>query len=246
MERKALIIMCSTVLFLVFSLGRAAAFEVGTASWYGGKFQGRKTANGEKFDTNKFTAAHRTLPFHTEVKVTNLENGKTTIVRINDRGPFVRGRIIDLSRAAAKELDMIHSGTAKVRIEIIDAAESIPLPEPEIPEKTAEPPSGTAAGQTESASGSASRSTAGGSASAGAVPPTADRYKIQLGSFSVEENAKRMKEYLQNRGLTAAFEYGPAGVIRVVIAGVDEDVLPKLLARLQQIGVTEYLLRKES
>ena len=225
MERKAFGIICSTVLFLVFSLGTAAAFEVGTASWYGGKFQGRKTANGEIFDTNKFTAAHRTLPFHTKVKVTNLENGKTTTVRINDRGPFVRGRIIDLSRAAAKELDMIHSGTAKVRIEIIGAADSIPLPEPEIPEKPPERPSGPAAG---------------------ADSATAGSYKIQLGSFSIEENAKRMKEYLQTRGLTAAFEYGPAGVIRVVIAGVAEDVLPKLLARLKQIGVTEYLLRKES
>lgn len=225
MERKAFGIICSTVLFLVFSLGTAAAFEVGTASWYGGKFQGRKTANGEIFDTNKFTAAHRTLPFHTKVKVTNLENGKTTTVRINDRGPFVRGRIIDLSRAAAKELDMIHSGTAKVRIEIIGAADSIPLPEPEIPEKPPERPSGPAAG---------------------ADSGTADSYKIQLGSFSIEENAKRMKEYLQNRGLTAAFEYGPGGIIRVVIAGVVEDVLPKLLARLRQIGVTEYLLRKES
>jgi rare lipoprotein A len=225
MERKAFGIICSTVLFLVFSLGTAAAFEVGTASWYGGKFQGRKTANGEIFDTNKFTAAHRTLPFHTKVKVTNLENGKTTTVRINDRGPFVRGRIIDLSRAAAKELDMIHSGTAKVRIEIIGAADSIPLPEPEIPEKPPERPSGPAAG---------------------ADSATAGSYKIQLGSFSIEENAKRMKEYLQNRGLTAAFEYGPDGAIRVVIAGVAEDVLPKLLARLKQIGVTEYLLRKES
>ncbi len=73
----------------------------GLASWYGGKFQGRQTANGKIFATNKLTAAHKTLPFGTIVRVTNLENGKTSLVRINDRGPFVEGRIIGLSRAEA-------------------------------------------------------------------------------------------------------------------------------------------------
>ncbi len=99
------------------------AFESGTASWYGGKFQGRKTANGEIFDTYKFTAAHKTLPFNTIVRVTNLNNGLSVEVRINDRGPFVKGRIIDLSRAAAEKLDMTASGVAPVRIEIISLPE---------------------------------------------------------------------------------------------------------------------------
>ena len=94
--------------------------ETGYASWYGGKFQGRKTANGEIFDTYKFTAAHKTLPFDTVVRVRNLENGKTTIVRINDRGPFVRGRIIDLSYAAAKDIGMVERGVVRVAIEIIE------------------------------------------------------------------------------------------------------------------------------
>jgi rare lipoprotein A len=91
--------------------------EEGIASWYGPGFHGRKTANGERFNTNELTAAHKTLPFNTLVKVTNLENGKTTVVRINDRGPFARGRIIDLSMAAKNEIDM--GGTVKVRIEIV-------------------------------------------------------------------------------------------------------------------------------
>jgi len=93
--------------------------ETGYASWYGGKFQGRTTANGEIFDTNLLTAAHKTLPFNSMVKVVNLENGKEVIVRINDRGPFVKGRIIDLSRAAAVRIGMSGSGVARVCIEII-------------------------------------------------------------------------------------------------------------------------------
>jgi rare lipoprotein A len=99
--------------------------EEGTASWYGRKFHGKKTASGEKYDMNKLTAAHRTLPFGTKVKVTRLDNNKSVVVRINDRGPFVEGRIIDLSRAAAKKLDMLESGTASVRIKVVKPAPGI-------------------------------------------------------------------------------------------------------------------------
>ncbi len=91
----------------------------GIASWYGGKFHGRLTSSGEVFDTNEMTAAHRQLPFGTLVKVTNLDNGRSTVVKINDRGPFVEGRIIDLSRAAAEALDMLASGVAHVSLEIV-------------------------------------------------------------------------------------------------------------------------------
>ncbi|MFP4106468.1 MAG: septal ring lytic transglycosylase RlpA family protein [Phycisphaerae bacterium] len=91
----------------------------GTASWYGPKFHGKKTASGEVFDQTALTAAHRTLPFGTRVRVTNLANGKSVVVRVNDRGPFVKGRIIDLSRAAAEEIGMIRSGTARVRLEVL-------------------------------------------------------------------------------------------------------------------------------
>ncbi|RME35133.1 MAG: septal ring lytic transglycosylase RlpA family protein, partial [Deltaproteobacteria bacterium] len=84
--------------------------EQGTASWYGPKFHGRKTSNGETFDMYALTAAHKTLPLGVSVRVTNLRNGRQVVVRVNDRGPFVAGRIIDLSYAAAKELDMIEAG----------------------------------------------------------------------------------------------------------------------------------------
>ena len=91
----------------------------GFASWYGGRFHGRATASGEIFDTNELTAAHRTLAFGTLVRVQNVKNGRSVVVRINDRGPFVEGRVIDLSRAAARAIDMINDGVAPVRLEIV-------------------------------------------------------------------------------------------------------------------------------
>ncbi|MBI9108643.1 MAG: septal ring lytic transglycosylase RlpA family protein [Spirochaetales bacterium] len=117
MNNSAKLIIAIIVLTLTSSL--VFAFESGQASWYGGKFQGRKTANGEIFDTNKLTAAHKTLPFNTMVRVTNLKNDRFVDVRINDRGPFVEGRVIDLSRAAADKIDMTLSGLAVVKIDII-------------------------------------------------------------------------------------------------------------------------------
>ena len=91
----------------------------GVASWYGPDFHGRKTSNGENYDMYDFTAAHKTLPFNTMLKVINLKNSKTTIVRVNDRGPFVQNRLIDLSFSAAKDLDIINFGTALVKLEVV-------------------------------------------------------------------------------------------------------------------------------
>lgn len=93
--------------------------EEGNASWYGAPFHGRKASNGETYDMNKMTAAHRTLPFDSMVRVTNLNNGKTTTVRITDRGPFVDNRIIDLSFAAAKAIESVGAGVVPVRIEVL-------------------------------------------------------------------------------------------------------------------------------
>jgi rare lipoprotein A len=90
--------------------------ETGKASYYADKFDGRTTSNGETFRQSKRTAAHRTIPFGTKVLVKNLKNGKTVKVRINDRGPFVKGRMIDLSKKAAKRLDMVNAGVAEVEI----------------------------------------------------------------------------------------------------------------------------------
>jgi hypothetical protein len=93
--------------------------QFGIASWYGEKFHGRTTASGEKFDMHKLTAAHKKLPLGTIVRVTNIKNGRTVTVKINDRGPYKRGRVIDLSYAAAKKIGMVEDGITRVRLEII-------------------------------------------------------------------------------------------------------------------------------
>lgn len=99
---------------------RAAGYDrVGNASWYGAKFHGRRTASGQRFNMNALTAAHRTLPFGTLVAVTNLANGRTVQVVINDRGPFKRGRLIDVSRRAAQALGFLGQGTARVRVRTV-------------------------------------------------------------------------------------------------------------------------------
>lgn len=102
-------------------LPQAYAAEIlsGVASWYGPGFHGRTTANGEQYDMNDMTAAHKSLKFGTRVKVTNETNGKSVVVRINDRGPYVGSRIIDLSKSAAQTIDMIGSGTASVTVEVL-------------------------------------------------------------------------------------------------------------------------------
>lgn len=95
-------------------------FQTGIASYYANYFNGRRTANGETFNNAKMTAAHRTLPFGTLIEVTNLRNGRSVVVRVNDRGPYAHSRVLDLSAAAAKKIGMHHSGTARVKIAIVD------------------------------------------------------------------------------------------------------------------------------
>ena len=124
------------IIFITACAGRHYELEVplssvptgwkqrGYASWYGPKFHGRKTASGETFNMYSLTAAHRTLPLGTYVKVRNLKNGRTVVVKINDRGPYVRGRIIDLSYAAAKRLGMIRDGVVPVEITVIGKPET--------------------------------------------------------------------------------------------------------------------------
>ena len=116
------------LLLLITSCGTTrygGVIEQGEASWYGPGFHGNRTANGETYNQNELTAAHRTLPFNTVVRVVNQNNGKSVNVRINDRGPYARGRIIDLSREAARHIDMIGPGTAPVRLILVHSDEPI-------------------------------------------------------------------------------------------------------------------------
>ena len=108
-----------------YPLQSAAGFdETGTASWYGKQFHGRKTANGERYDMYALSAAHRVLPLPTMVRVTNLDNGRQIVVRVNDRGPFAKNRVIDMSYAAARQLGFTKQGTARVRVQALEGASS--------------------------------------------------------------------------------------------------------------------------
>ena len=113
------IFLCFLLLVLVCYQGFSQTTEMGLASFYSDKFEGRTTASGEIYKQEKMTAAHRTLPFNTRIKVTNLANKKSVIVTVNDRGPFVKDRIVDLSKQAAIKLDFIDKGVAKVRLEVL-------------------------------------------------------------------------------------------------------------------------------
>lgn len=168
----------------------------GLASWYGGKFQGRLTANGEIFDTNQLTAAHRTLPFGTIVKVINRDNGQVVVVRINDRGPFVENRVIDLSRAAADLIGLTRTGVAPVSLQVMH------LPEPQ------------------------------------------NRRVVQIGSFSVAENAEHLAAELRRFDLNAEIETTANGAIhRVVIRNVLVDDLDFVQRQLADIGYSNVLVR---
>jgi len=120
-EEQKIVFVTTAVVLLVYGLMELHDLYsmTGIASWYGRRFIGKKTANGEIFDPEKMTAAHRRLPMGTIVRVTNERNGRQATVRINDRGPYIPGRIIDLSRAAARTMDMIERGLAPVRMEIV-------------------------------------------------------------------------------------------------------------------------------
>jgi rare lipoprotein A len=141
--------------------------EEGVASWYGKDFHGRKTSNGETYDMYAMTAAHKTLPMNVYLKVTNLDSGRATVVRVNDRGPFVKSRIIDLSYSAAKELGVVGPGTAPVRIEALGYRDN--KPEDAVP-RYRQPAS-----------------------------YDAGVFMVQVGAFTVQENAYRLAEKLKGQ-----------------------------------------------
>ena len=192
--------------------------ETGIASWYGPAFYGRPTANGETYDGNKLTAAHKTLPLPVNVRVTNLDNGKSLVVRVNDRGPFARGRIIDLSKRAAELLDMVLTGTARVRITYLARADlKGGAPAPETPPEIANALPARPAGKVDTAAlGTVPGAAVAPPVRSATLPtpapipaamfadtqptgqvtqvpvPAATRLYIQLGAFSRMDNAKAL------------------------------------------------------
>lgn len=154
--------------------------ETGTASWYGKRFHGKRTSSGEKYDMYKMTAAHRTLPLPSYVRVTNLDNGNSIIVRVNDRGPFLHDRLIDLSYAAAHRLGIIATGTGRVRVETVTGAGSR---------------NELARAATGSTTGAPVREVSAGGA----------RYYVQFGAFSRSANAETLVRKLQQNGIGFAY-----------------------------------------
>lgn len=176
--------------------------EVGVASWYGQEFHGRPTSSREVFNMNDMTAAHRTLPFGTHVMVTNLANDRSVVVRINDRGPFIRGRIIDLSFAAARVLGLVGPGTARVRLEILGGFRE-PAPE-----------SGT--------------------------------IWLQVGAFSVQENAYALKKRLDKAypGVAVSTLKTGTGMYYRVRVRADGNSADALASRLAGEGFPVILIRE--
>ncbi len=197
-------------------------FETGTASWYGAEFHGRKTANGELFDKNSLTAAHKTLPFNTLVLVRNLANGREVLVRINDRGPFAKGRIIDLSEAGARELGMLGTGTAQVVLYIMQPMSAGTLIQGDSGNKSSGAQNGTLAAQ------------------------ALQRYKIQAGSFSKETYARTFLNTLMQAGLKPVIESALVNgkIYYRVIVTVTESELAPTLKKLAELGVNNPLVTK--
>lgn len=199
--------------------------ETGVASWYGADFHGKKTANGERYNMNALTAAHRTLPMPTFVNVTNLENGKQIKLRVNDRGPFARGRIIDVSKRAAELLGFVHHGVAKVRVQFAGSADgrtpvakqelkSAPVADVSIGELAPVGSSGAAQPVRTASVGAGLPNVAGQEASSGAPDETvtqvptggSNRLWVQAGAFSARQNAARMVSQLTPAGRATVSE----------------------------------------
>jgi rare lipoprotein A len=205
----------------------AGYVQRGIASWYGPQFHGLRTATGESYDMFAMTAAHKTLPLPCYARVTNLANGRSVIVRINDRGPFVGDRIIDLSYTAAAKLDMIRTGTAFVQVETLS-----PAPSPAVPLPASTP---TIA----AASLGPSRVPALDSAQLAALPP-ANGFFIQVGAFAAADHAQRAAQRLRAAGLADVFTLAPDArhhLLRVRIGPVATvQQYDALIARLTALG----------
>ena len=188
--------------------------QQGVASWYGTKFHGRKTSSGEKYDMYQMTAAHKTLPLPSYVKVTNLHNDKQVIVKVNDRGPFVDGRIIDLSYAAAQKLDIISNGTAEVEIKTVIENSAV------IERNNHQPHSSSTTIST-------------------ASPSSA--YYVQLGAFSQRIHAEQLVQQLTSQAITpvsiTSINESSKNLFRVRVGPfTDKQQMHTMDTRLSELG----------
>ena len=254
MKRIPLLII-ATLIFLTPLFSEVYKTGV-TASYYAEDFHGKRTSNGERFNMNDYTCAHKSLPFDTILRVTNLANGKTCEVRVNDRGPFVASREIDLSKAAAIKLGMIGSGTTIVKLEIVKRG-----PETKLSQQTAASASkimeklgggGSSASNSGGAAKSASAKTSANSKSttnaakksANLTPGT--YWDIQLGAFSTKENAKEFARRLSRAGFTDIVLQTSAsqGITRVAIKKVPASKVTDTQNQLAAAGFKDQTLRQ--
>jgi peptidoglycan lytic transglycosylase len=216
-------------------------WERGVASWYGPGFHKVRTSTGERYDMYAMTAAHRTLPLPAYVRVTNLQNGRSVVVRVNDRGPFVGNRIIDLSYSAAAKLDMLRNGTAMVDVRTIEPAPQPPV----ITASNGAAAPGAAAAPNSLAASAAATGTVTPAGSSAAAASTA--LFVQAGAFSDPANAERLAEQLRGRSYGKVFvrEDQIAGrrMYRVRIGPVpDVAEFDRIVAALERAGINDARL----
>lgn len=229
------------LIFALSSLSAEVYREKALVSYYAGDFHGKKTSNGEYFNMNDYTCANKSLPFNTILKVTNLSNGLSVQVRVNDRGPFVTGRELDLSKAAAQKIGMIKSGTAYVRIEIVKKG-----PDTKLSRQTAAKASQIMAklsgGKVEKSGGVKT-----GGAASQSVKKTYQEgtfWDVQLGSFSTRENANELAQKLLKDGFTDVVFQKGNGIYRVVIRKVPAQKVSATEKKLKACGYSDYLIKQ--
>ena len=254
MKKKFVFIaLIAVVLFNLSAQGADVFKQEGIASWYGREYDGRPTASGEIFDSSALTAAHPSLPFGTRLVVTNQHNNKSVTVRVNDRGPFVPARIIDVSRAAAELLDMIVTGTAPVIIESIDRIAVSPAPTP-TPTPTPPPVDASAAPQPVVMQPLIASIPQQIPVQVNLIPQIIvvpeKSYRLQVGSYRNARNAASAFDKLKNAGLNPAYERfmdsSDSEYFRVVLAGVRGTDVQSTAEKLGEAGFREALIREEN
>jgi rare lipoprotein A len=215
--------------------------ERGVASWYGPDFHGHNTSSGEPYDMYAMSAAHRTLPIPCYARVTNLANGRSVVVRINDRGPFVANRIVDLSYTAALRLDIVRTGTAFVELRTVQPGEmpAVTAALPALPAQSASPPPPAPATPVPAEAPAEA-----------AAPPALVALYIQVGAFAEAANAQRLVERLQAAGIAQVFtlESTATGQLlrRVRIGPITRvEEFDRLAARLTSLGYPEARLAND-
>lgn len=242
-----------TFCFLIFTFAFSAFSNFYktnvTVSYYASDFHGKKTSSGETFNMYDLTCAHKMLPFGTKVKVTNLKNGKSVVVRVNDRGPFVKTREMDLSKAAAAKIDMIKDGTAKVNLEIVSLGKN--TKQSEVTARKACKIAGIAynANFVNAAKSEKSTSSVKSEKSAKTESGGSSLWDIQVGSFSSKSNANNLAQKLLRDGFSDVVfqnQKGDDSVVRVVIRKIPAENLAEVESSLKSKGYSGYVVKKRS